>query len=334
VGSRLSPALAARTPAKRRPSSAGSESARWPRRILVSSGWVGTIWARTASSSARAWWGLTTLRRSTWPETLGAVHLSARAASTITSGPALLQGIARVLSGDLDGDATLADAVSLGELTGAYEVGAGALAERSLVAMARGDWGQAEDLASQARSTLSQAGIGDSYITPLVSAVQARTFFHRGDVPAANQQLVRAQRARPLLTSVIPHIAVQARIELTRVHIALGDPAGARTLMREIDELLRRRPGLGTLAGEAAELRARLARQRDSDAPGASALTSAELRLLPMLSTHLQMQEIAAEMYLSPHTVRAEGKSLYRKLGAGSRGQAVARARELGLLEG
>ena len=46
------------------------------------------------------------------------------------------------------------------------------------------------------------------------------------------------------------------------------------------------------------------------------------------------MREIAAEMYLSPHTVRAQGKSLYRKLGAASRGQAVARARELGLLEG
>jgi LuxR family maltose regulon positive regulatory protein len=85
---------------------------------------------------------------------------------------------------------------------------------------------------------------------------------------------------------------------------------------------------------EAKGLRARLARERDSGAPGASALTVAELRLLPMLFTHLQMQEIAAEMYLSPHTVRAQGKSLYRKLGAGSRGQAVARARELGLLEG
>jgi len=31
----------------------------------------------------------------------------------------------------------------------------------------------------------------------------------------------------------------------------LGDLAGARTLIREIDELLRHRPGLGTLTGEA-----------------------------------------------------------------------------------
>ena len=40
-----------------------------------------------------------------------------------------------------------------------------------------------------------------------------------------------------------PHVAVQVRIELTRVHLAVADMAGARTLMREIDELLRRRPG-------------------------------------------------------------------------------------------
>jgi LuxR family transcriptional regulator, maltose regulon positive regulatory protein len=65
----------------------------------------------------------------------------------------------------------------------------------------------------------------------------------------------------------------------------------------------------------------------------ASSLTAAELRLLPMLSTHLQMNEIAAGMYLSVHTVRAQSKSIYRKLGAASRSQAVARARELGLLE-
>ncbi len=86
--------------------------------------------------------------------------------------------------------------------------------------------------------------------------------------------------------------------------------------------------------GEAEALRAQLARQRGSVAAGPSALTVAELRLLPLLSTHLQMQEIAAEMYLSPHTVRAQGKSIYRKLGVANRSQAVARARELGLLEG
>jgi LuxR family transcriptional regulator, maltose regulon positive regulatory protein len=257
------------------------------------------------------------------------------AVGTMTSGPALLQGIARVLSGDLDGgDATLADAVSLGEQTGTYEIGAGALAERSLVAMEHGDWGQAENLASQARATLGQAGIEDSYVTPLVCAVQARTSVHRGDIPTATRQLIRAQRARPLLTYAIPHVAVQARIELTRVHLALADAAGARTLMREIDEVLSRRPDLGTLVGHTRALRTQLSGKRGRAAAGASSLTTAELRVLPMLATHLSFPEIGAEMYLSPHTIKSQAMSIYRKLGATSRHEAVTRSRELGLLEG
>jgi LuxR family transcriptional regulator, maltose regulon positive regulatory protein len=121
---------------------------------------------------------------------------------------------------------------------------------------------------------------------------------------------------------------------LTRVHLVRADPAGARTLLQEIDDLLQRRPGLGTLAGEAAGLRARLAAERGSAAPGVSSLTAAELRVLPLLATHLSFREIAAELFVSRHTVRSQAMSVYRKLGASSRSQAVGRARGLGLLEG
>ena len=67
--------------------------------------------------------------------------------------------------------------------------------------------------------------------------------------------------------------------------------------------------------------------------PGASALTAAELRLLPILATHLSFPQIAEQMSLSRHTVKAEVTSIYRKLGASSRNQAVTRARDLGLLD-
>ena len=247
----------------------------------------------------------------------------------------LLQGIARILSGDLDGgDASLADAVSAAEDVGSPEVLADAVCERSLVAMARNQWSRAESLAGQARIVSGEAGIGDIYTTPLVCAMQARVAWHRRDVPAVRQELVDAQRLRHLLTYALPHLAVQARIELTRVHLALADLAGARTLMGEIDELLKRRPGLGTLVGEAGTLRAQLAKERGASVPGASALTAAELRLLPLLATHLSFPEIAADLFLSPHTIKSEMKSIYRKLGASTRNRAVTRARELGLLEG
>ena len=68
--------------------------------------------------------------------------------------------------------------------------------------------------------------------------------------------------------------------------------------------------------------------------PAGQALTGAELRLLPLLSTHLSFPEIAGEFALSRNTVRSQAYSIYQKLGVSSRSQAVARFRELGLLEG
>jgi DNA-binding CsgD family transcriptional regulator len=127
--------------------------------------------------------------------------------------------------------------------------------------------------------------------------------------------------------------ALTLKRSLTRVHLALADLAGATTLMQEIDEALRRRPGQETPAGEPEALRDRLAEERGSRAPRAAALTAAELRLLPLLATHLTFPEIAAELFLSYNTIKSQALSLYRKLGASSRNQAVAQARALGLIE-
>jgi LuxR family transcriptional regulator, maltose regulon positive regulatory protein len=246
----------------------------------------------------------------------------------------LMQGIVQALSGDLEsGDASFEEALDVEEEAGVPEVFAAALCERSLVAMTRREWGRAGVLAGQADAVLRRAGLEDCYVTSLVCAVQARAAVHGGDVPAARQLLVRAQRLRPLLTYAIPHLAVQARIELIRAHLSLADLAGSRTLMREIDDLLRRRPDLGTLAAEAQALRTRISKEHGPSAPGASSLTAAELRVLPLLATHLSYSEMGAELFLSPHTIKSQAYSLYRKLGVASRSLAVARSRELGLLE-
>jgi len=257
--------------------------------------------------------------------------LKLTAATIVAPVATLCQGVARILSGDPDGgNASLEDTVRDAEQAGAHEILALALGERALLAMARGDWNQAEALTGQAAAALRR--IGTEHL--LTCAVQARVAMHRGDIPAARKHLVSAQRLRPVLTYAIPHLAVQARIELTRVQLALADIAGARTLMREIDELLNRRPDLGTLAGEARALHAQLPGERSPNIPGASSLTGAELRILPMLATHLSFPEIGADLFLSPHTVKSQAISIYRKLGAASRSQAVARSREVGLLDG
>jgi LuxR family maltose regulon positive regulatory protein len=255
--------------------------------------------------------------------------------SFVTPAATLMQGIARVLSGDSDaGDAALEDAASIAEAVSSHEDLVVAACERSLLASARGEWDQAETLVRQAHAALRRARREESYVAPLVHAAQAQVALHRADLTAVHRHLADAQRLRHLLTYALPHFALQARIELTRVYLALIDLAGARTLMREIDGLLRRRPAMGNLVGQAEVLRAQLASQRGTARPGASALTAAELRLLPLLSTHLTIPEIAGEMFLSRNTIKAEVNSIYRKLGASSRSQAITRSRELGLLVG
>lgn len=54
---------------------------------------------------------------------------------------------------------------------------------------------------------------------------------------------------------------------MIRVLLALADLAGARMLMREIDNVLKRRPALGTLVSEAGAVRAQLAGVRSSSVP-------------------------------------------------------------------
>jgi LuxR family maltose regulon positive regulatory protein len=166
-----------------------------------------------------------------------------------------------------------------------------------------------------------------------VCGTQARVAAHRGRVADARRELVASQRLRPILTYALPCAAVAARIELARAHLALADVAGARTLVREIDQVLKMRPGLGTLVSEAEQLRLHLSKERAASEPQASALTTAELRVLPMLATHLTFPEIADELFVSTHTIKSHVGSIYRKLGASTRSQAVARSREIALLD-
>jgi LuxR family maltose regulon positive regulatory protein len=244
-----------------------------------------------------------------------------------------LQGLARVYCGDLAaGGGFLEQVIGMADAESPDGV-AWPLCIRSLLAMTRNEWTLAEADASRARSALRGTSREDSYATPLVCAVQARVAVHRGDIAAARQELVSAQRLRHLLTYAFPYMAVQARIELARVHLAVADLEGARTLMREIDEILRQRPGLGTLVGQAKTLRDQLSSQGDSGAQGPSALTAAELRLLPYLQTHLTYAEIGQHLYVSTNTVKTQIKTVYRKLDVSTRHEAIERARQAGLLD-
>jgi LuxR family maltose regulon positive regulatory protein len=141
---------------------------------------------------------------------------------------------------------------------------------------------------------------------------------------------MRAAHLRPRLTAALPPRAVQALLELVRAHLALTDVASARSLLREAHIILHQRPHLGILAAQAAQLQSKLDTLYETTT-GAAPLTTAELRLLPLLSTHLTFREIGERLYLSHHTVKSQALSVYRKLGVSSRSQAIQRLQQTGL---
>ena len=244
-----------------------------------------------------------------------------------------LAGVACIALGDIEGaDRYLAEAAELGVAAGAIPSASLALAERSLIATALGKREAARAFAEQADELVRSAHL-EEYATSMPSfAATARVALRNGDNSAAAEALVRAQRARWTLTYAFPTVAVQTRLEFARVHLALSDAAGARTLLIEIDEILGRRPDMGVLGSQAAELRKHM-RTFPGRARGPSTLTAAELRLLSVLPTHLTFREIGERLFVSPNTVKTQAISTYRKLGVSSRSGAVAAARELGLLE-
>jgi LuxR family maltose regulon positive regulatory protein len=65
----------------------------------------------------------------------------------------------------------------------------------------------------------------------------------------------------------------------------------------------------------------------------AQALTPAELRILRQLPSHRSFREIGEQLFVSPNTVKTQALAVYRKLGVGSRSEAVARAGALHLLD-
>ncbi len=243
-----------------------------------------------------------------------------------------LEGTSWLLEGERDrGDAILAHAVEIGQEIGAGPMTAAALATRATIATRREEWHHAETLAERGLAIVQGGHLDDYAPSALVYALAARTAAHGGDLPRARQSVADATRLRPQLSYTLPFFSVQTLLELARTYLALADAAGARVVLREARDFLRLRPDLGILGQEADELQSTLDTLRVG-AVGASSLTNAELRLVPLLSTHLSFREIGERLHVSRHTVKTQAISVYRKLGVASRSEAIERVEAIGLL--
>jgi LuxR family transcriptional regulator, maltose regulon positive regulatory protein len=114
-----------------------------------------------------------------------------------------------------------------------------------------------------------------------------------------------------------------------------GDLPGARALLRRAQDLVRQLVDPGMLPA----LLEQTTRTLDSATPRrrvelATPLTERELVVLRLLPTRLSTPEIGRELHVSVTTIRSQVQGIYRKLDVDSRAEAVAQARQLGLLPG
>jgi LuxR family maltose regulon positive regulatory protein len=245
----------------------------------------------------------------------------------------LLSGVVRFLVGETDtAEERLDDAVELIEATLRQPVLSSALAYRALVAVERRDWDDAERCIARALWVVRRAHT-EAYVTSaLAFAIAARLAVQRKDVSVARAHLAHAQRLRPLLSHAIPWYTVETLLQMSECALGLGDASAARAFLRDADAVQRRRPDLGQLGQRSDDLRTRLG-SLPLAAAAASTLTSAELRLLPLLVTHLPLSAIADRLFVSRHTVKSQVWSMYRKLDVHTRTDLVAQARRAGLLQ-
>ena len=198
-------------------------------------------------------------------------------------------------------------------------------------AIAQNRLAEAASHLDDARAAIDDAGLHDYPTSTPAWAAAARLSLLQGDPIRARRWLDRAAASVPKLTYAMPVLAVQTSLVLARSAMGLGDAAMAMSFLADAEAVVQRRPQLGTLIDDLAETREELSLLRAS-ATGLPMLTPAEARLLPLLTTHLSFREIGQQLFVSPHTVKTQAISIYRKLGVTSRGAAVESARKIGLL--
>ncbi len=115
---------------------------------------------------------------------------------------------------------------------------------------------------------------------------------------------------------------VEAGPEITELYLRLSPKGGVGSFLEKIRRMMllsddqKRSPG----------------RQADGAYALEETLTFREREVLGLLAAEMSNQEIAAELVISPNTVKRHAGSVYRKLDVGNRRQAVIKAKRLGLL--
>lgn len=265
-----------------------------------------------------------------------AAHADSAYAAAVDDSPwqslaCLLQGVAAHLKRDLArARACLEEGARRGGIA-APAIQVLCLAQLALLAIDAVDWSEAETLVSRARSQVDRVGLADSPLAALVFAVSARVRAQRGRADEAQQDRRATLSLLERLPEFAPWYTAEVRIVLAGAAVRRGDLVACRSLLGDASRAMAEIPEAVALAGWVDQVEAAAQTLAVSVARPAS-LTTAELRVLQLLPTHLSFRQMAGGLHVSANTVKTHAHAIYRKLDASSRSEAVERAREAGLL--
>ncbi|TAK00161.1 MAG: helix-turn-helix transcriptional regulator [Chloroflexota bacterium] len=208
------------------------------------------------------------------------------------------------------------------------------LGNRAAIALDDGDEPAAESLAREATELMQTAALDDHPWAAMAHIVHGTLLGRRGELRSAVEEIEHgiALGERLRAWQLIAH----GSLALAEVRQRQHEPAAARRLLARVRDILGSLPdpgdGLARLERTEKALRLRGTRDRDATAAPFWELSQREIEVLRLLPSRLSQREIAAELYVSFNTIRTHTRVIFSKLGVTSRAEAVARARELGLL--
>jgi LuxR family transcriptional regulator, maltose regulon positive regulatory protein len=204
-----------------------------------------------------------------------------------------------------------------------------ALALLSLLAGDEDNQAEAEALAHRAAEAAEAQGLTAVPLSAIAHVALGRALLRAGRLAEAQERLEWALELYQI-DGMAVHRA-HALLLLAAARQAQGDLAGARALRDRAQQLIEELADPGMLPA-LLQRTSRTAGPAPRRAKAPAPLTARELAVLRLLPTRLSTREIGRELHVSVNTVRSQIRSVYRKLGATSRAEAVTQAQQLGLL--
>jgi LuxR family transcriptional regulator, maltose regulon positive regulatory protein len=202
----------------------------------------------------------------------------------------------------------------------------------SVAAVDEGHLEEAESLAREAAALVDRLQLQGVPQAALAYIALGRVLAERGDLAGAQILLEKGLSVRRRFPAVSPWATLIGLLALASVRMARDERAEARAVLAEARTILEpfaADAGIFPELLERQERTLRVSKQRNGHLNGEP--TERELAVLRLLDGELSVSQMGDSLYVASSTVRTHIKSIYRKLGATSRKEAVqqAKAREL-----